>query len=98
MHGTINVKTYFLVLADQHLDGGLLHLQRLVFQTIHKTVKKSAQQRLVCGRNFVPNSNLRFLCCVSAITLYALFQVSPQEEIWNRQVLRPCMKMLFVAY
>ena len=29
--------------------------------------------------NFVPNSTLRLLCCVSAVTVYALLQVSPQE-------------------
>ena len=132
--------TYLLVLADQHLHGGL-HLQHFVYQTIHRTVKNSAQQRFVYGRNFVPNStlrhnirmdlqevgcgymdwiglaqdrdrwrtfgfremrgiswlaanqlasqegqhhgvsnsSLRLLCCVSAITVYTLFQVSPQE-------------------
>jgi hypothetical protein len=90
--------TYLLVLADHHLPGGLLHLQRFVFWTIHKTVKNSAQQRLIYGCNFVPNSTLRLLCCMSAITVYALFQVSPQVEIWTRQVRRPCVKMLFFAH
>jgi len=76
--------TCLLLLADHHLPGGLLHLQGIVFQTIYKTGNSSAQLRLIYGRNFVPNNTLRLPCCVSAITVYALFQVPPQEEIWNR--------------
>jgi hypothetical protein len=73
-------------------------------KTIHKIIKNSAQQPLVYCRNFIPNSTLQFLYCARAIPVYACFQVSPQEEIRDREVRWPHrpwdtehMKTLFVA-
>ena len=56
---------------------------------IHKTVKNSAKQLSIYARNSVPNSTLQLLYCVWAIPVYAFFQVSPKEEVRDREVRRP---------
>lgn len=50
---------------------------------------KVAKKKPSTSRNVISNSMLQFLYCVRAIPVHKLFQVSPQEEIWDCEVWQP---------